>query len=41
VVADITHAQLAQLDISPQQRVPVSLNAARLRVFAGEEKQHD
>ena len=41
VVADITHAQLAQLDISLQQRVPVSLNVARLRVFASEEAQHD
>ncbi|SCK28373.1 putative 2-aminoethylphosphonate ABC transporter ATP-binding protein [Vogesella sp. LIG4] len=37
VVADLGHAQLTQLDITPQQRVPVSLNPARLRLFPRQE----
>lgn len=35
--ADLTHAQLTQLDVSPQHRVPVSLNLARCRVFSGKD----
>ena len=36
VQADLTHAQLAELELTPQRRVPLSLNLARLQVFAAE-----